>query len=169
MTRFRKVELSGGTAGRLYLHSMPGRYERLEDAWAEVRGLGISTIICLAPLDEIREKSPEYSKSIEIGTVPCDVRRLPVCDYQGPDDDRAFSELSGQVADLLRRGEGILIHCGAGVGRTGMFAIAALMGLGLSADEARRQVRAAGSGPERPAQEEALRRFGRLRHQAQER
>jgi protein-tyrosine phosphatase len=168
MVSFRQVELPGGVAGRLYLHSMPGRYEPLEEAWAEVKRLGISTIICLAPLDEIREKSPEYSKSIQTDAVPCDVRRLPVCDYQGPDDDRAFSELSGRVADLLRRGEGILIHCGAGVGRTGMFAIAALMTLGLSSDEARRQVKAAGSGPERPAQEEALRRFGRVRDQAQE-
>jgi hypothetical protein len=40
-----------------------------------------------------------------------------------------------------------------------MFAIAALIALGMQMEEARRVVKAAGSGPERPAQEEALRRF----------
>ncbi len=159
MGRFREVELLGGVPGSLWLHSMPGRCESLDEAWAEVRRLAISGIVCLAPLDEIREKSPDYAKAIERQELPCDIRRLPVCDYQGPDDDEAFRELATHVAGALRRGDRILVHCGAGRGRTGMFAIATLMALGLSTEEARCQVRVAGSGPERPAQEDALRRF----------
>jgi len=75
MPRFRGVHLPSAVPGRLWLHSMPGRYEPLNDAWAEVRRLGVSRIVCLAPFLEIREKSPEYAKAIEGRDLPCDVRR----------------------------------------------------------------------------------------------
>ena len=164
MTGFRGVHLPSAVSGRMWLHSMPGRNEPLGEAWAEVQRLGISCIVCLAPLDEIREKSPEYAKAIEGRELPCDVRRMPVFDYQGPEDDEAFRKLATVVADSLRAGESILVHCGAGIGRTGMFAMATLIALGVQVEEARRAVKVAGSGPERPAQEEALRRFARVFH-----
>jgi len=158
-TTFRQVRLSDGVQGRLYLHSMPGRYEDLIEAWKQVKALGVGTIVCLAPLDEVREKSPHYAAALEEGAVPCPIRRFPVCDYQGPDDDQAFQHIVLEVADLLRNGERILVHCGAGIGRTGMFVIGVLMALGLSGEEARRLARAAGSHPERQAQEQALHRL----------
>jgi hypothetical protein len=43
-----------------------------------------------------------------------------------------------------------------------MAAIAVVMALGVPLDEAKRRVRVAGSGPERPAQEEALQRLERF-------
>jgi len=163
MNQFREVLLPDMIPGRLYLHSMPGRYEHLREELAEVQRLRVSGIVSLVPLDEIREKSPEYIKAVEAGNLPCALWRHPVCDYQGPDDDRAFWELAVQVAALLRDGEKVLVHCGAGIGRTGMFAIAALLALGLAEDDARSRVEAAGSRPERPAQEAALRRIAQLR------
>ena len=90
MTRFRQVELPAEVSGHLYLHSMPGRYEPLVETWAEVRRLAVAAIVSLAPLDEIREKSPEYAESIETNAIPCQLWRLAICDYQGPDDDQAF-------------------------------------------------------------------------------
>jgi protein-tyrosine phosphatase len=119
-------------------------------------------MVSLAPFDEIREKSPEYAEAIEADAVPCQLWRLAICDYQGPDDDQAFWQLATQVAGTLRGGNNVLVHCGAGIGRTGMFAITVLMALGLSDGEAQRRVSAAGSAPERPAQQNALRRFARL-------
>ncbi len=150
--------------GELYLHSMPGRYEDLAHVWNDVSSLGVTALVCLTPLDEIQEKSPTYAAAIEEGTVPVPIRHLPIRDYQGPDDDQAFQRMTVEVADRLRRGETILVHCGSGIGRTGMFAIGILMALGLSAEEARQAVGAAGSGPERQVQEKALRRLAtRLR------
>lgn len=157
---FRKVELPGGIKGRLYLHSMPGRYETLDDAWNEITRLGISILVRLAPMDEIREKSLQYAEALAQATVPCTVWACPICDYQGPDNDSAFVETVIRAADSLRAGERVLVHCGAGIGRTGMFAVAMLMALGVAENEARRRVEAAGSKPERPAQEESLRRIG---------
>jgi protein-tyrosine phosphatase len=155
----RKVSLPDDIGGRLYLHSMPGRDEDLAQVWRSLESLSVSAVVCLAPLDEIQRKSPTYADAIEAGTVPISIRRLPVADYQGPDDDQAFREMAGEVADQLRRGKAVLVHCGAGVGRTGMFAIAVLMMLGLPIDEARRVVRAAGSGPETQSQQDGLRRL----------
>jgi protein-tyrosine phosphatase len=163
MKAFREVELPPGVTGQLWLHSMPGRYEPLDEAWTEAQRLGVFSIICLAPLDEIREKSPDYARAIDEERLPCPVRRFPICDYQGPDDDEAFRRLAADIADVLRSDRRVLVHCGAGIGRTGMFAIAILITLGLSATEANRRVRAAHAGPERPAQEQALHRFLRQR------
>jgi hypothetical protein len=89
---FRNVRLPVDIRGKLYLHSMPGRHEALADAWAEVARVGVSAIITLAPLDEVRKKSPEHA--IESGHVPCYIRPLPVKDYQGPDNDEAFHRAS---------------------------------------------------------------------------
>lgn len=156
---FREVELPRQCQGRLYLHSMPGRQERLDDVWAQAHDRAVSAIVCLAPMEEVRKKSPRYAAALESGTAPCAVVPFPVADYQGPDDDGAFRDAITMIADRLRRGDHILVHCGAGIGRTGMFAVGVLMALGSDEREARRRVRAAGSGPEREAQDAALQRM----------
>jgi protein-tyrosine phosphatase len=138
---------------------MPGRYDALEDAWSEVERAGVRVIACLAPQDEIEKKSPDYAAAIETDEAPASLLRLPIGDFEGPGSDEGFRELAQEVAVSLRAGDGVLIHCGAGVGRTGMVAIAVLMILGASHTDAERRVRAAGSIPERPAQEEAVRRL----------
>lgn len=157
---FREVELPGEISGRLYLHSMPGRREPLGDVWAEISRQGISMLVCLAPLDEIRQKSPQYADALERASAPCTLRLFPIGDYQAPEDDSAFCNAVASTANSLCAGECVLLHCGAGIGRTGMFAAATLMAVGLSEREARQRIKAAGSWPERPAQEEALRRVG---------
>ena len=56
--------------------------------------------------------------------------------------------LVGDVANALREGRTVLIHCGAGVGRTGMAAIGVLLALGQPLDPAIVAVQRAGSQPE---------------------
>lgn len=60
---------------------------------------------------------------------------------------------------MLRAGDRILVHCGAGIGRTGMFATCCLIGLGLLRTEAEKQIQIGGSRAERPAQEALISRY----------
>ena len=159
MTNFREVALPTGVSGRLFLHSMPGRHEALVEVWAQVHDQVVSAIVNLAPDDEVRKKSPEYGKALAEATVPCEVWPLAVPDFAAPTDDSAFGQLVRQVASALRDGKAIMVHCGAGIGRTGTLAVAVLRALGSPAAEARRVVKVAGSGPEVQSQEDALRRF----------
>jgi hypothetical protein len=80
--KFREVKLPVSVTGKLYLHSMPGRYEPLAASWSEADRLGVDIIVCLAPLDEIKKKSGEYANAIEAGQVCYDFRWLPVRDYK---------------------------------------------------------------------------------------
>jgi protein-tyrosine phosphatase len=153
---FREVELPQGLAGGLFLHSMPGRYEAYEDARQEIARCHIARVVCLAPLAEVKTKSPLYAQAIEAARLPWRQEMFPVADYGIPDDRNAFWRLAQCLAAGLHSGERMLIHCGAGIGRTGTLAICVLLALGMTTVHAHATVRAAGSSPETAAQQEVI-------------
>jgi len=157
MEPFRKLTLPTGVPGAMYLHSMPGRYEPLEQSWAEVARLSITQIVCLAPADEVAATSLSYAAAIDVGTVPCRICQFPMVDFGAPADLEGFWLAARATADALRRGERVLAHCCAGIGRTGTFAIAVLLALGIRLEQAEQAVCAAGSWPETEAQRATLR------------
>ena len=59
----------------------------------------------------------------------------------------------------LRGGESVLLHCAAGIGRTGTAAACVLKQLGLDNDSALARVRQAGSNPENALQSGLVDRF----------
>lgn len=146
--RFREVVLPDGVPGALFLSSMPGRDGPFEQALKDMRDWGINQIICLAPDEEIRRKSPDYAAAMRDGGLPCAVHSFPIPDFGVPEDERAFLSLVRRIRDYLRDGERLLVHCSAGFGRTGTVATCALVALGLDADSAREAVREAGARPE---------------------
>ena len=151
---FRAVALPPVLPGRLYLHSMPGRYETWDAFVKAASQHGISTIVCLTPDEEIARQSPAYAEAIRRGTLGYARACSPLPDYGVPRDWEAYAAFVGRIAGLLRAGETVLVHCGAGIGRTGTFAICLLLALGASLLEAREAVRAAGSEPEGEAQKD---------------
>jgi protein-tyrosine phosphatase len=135
---------------------MPGRQEALDTVWNQVSKEGIQLIVCLAPTLEIRHKSPAYSRAIDSDAVPCQLLPFEIPDYGVPSDRAAFWELARKLAGRLRAGEAVLIHCGAGIGRTGTLAASVLIALGQTPSRAQEAVSAAGSGAERTAQRELI-------------
>ncbi len=55
---FREVSLPEAVPGRMFLHSMPGRHEPIDDTLRQLRTNGISEIVCLAGSSEISQKIP---------------------------------------------------------------------------------------------------------------
>ncbi|MFZ2360854.1 MAG: protein-tyrosine phosphatase family protein [Anaerolineae bacterium] len=153
---FRLVDLPPDVPGRLYLHSMPGRYEPYQATVDAVRMRGISQVVCLTALEEIEGKAPDYARAVRRKDVPWQQRVYPIVDYGVPSDRASFLELVNSIAADLRRGVNILLHCAAGIGRTGTVASCVLVALGLTANEAAHRVKVAGSYAERPEQVELI-------------
>ncbi len=132
---------------------MPGRYEAFQEAWRAILGHGVGRVVCLVPPDELDDKSPLYARAVEERTTPWVHESFPVEDLEAPRDREAFWTLARGTARRLAEGEHVLVHCAAGIGRTGTFAVCVLLALGLTAAAAHGAVRRAGSAPQNAAQE----------------
>ncbi len=138
------------------LHSMPGRFEALDQVWHHLESETVGAIICLNEPHEIRSKSWRYAEALEEGTVPCAVVPFEIREGGVPDDRGAFWSLANDIAARLRRGEAVLVHCAGGVGRTAMFAVSVLLALGRPIAEAENTISQAGSIVETMPQVEML-------------
>jgi len=148
----RPLPLPPGVPGTLWLASMPGRFESWSSFHAEAGRVGLSQIVCLTPLAELSELSPQYHAAVAGGKLPYRWRQVPMRNFGLPEDAAGFRRDVQAVATALRQGDAVLLHCAAGLGRTGTAAACVLKALGLPAAEALQQVRAAGSNPQNAEQ-----------------
>jgi protein-tyrosine phosphatase len=150
--------------GRLAITLLPGRADvgrRLADDLAVIREAGVRRVLCLVPDDELDHYGvPELRAELQrAGLV---VHHLPI------PDQRATSESDMAAAvrfidDGVTAGETTLVHCVAGLGRSGTAVACWLRTRGLSADDALAEVRRARSprAVETRAQEDFVRAFTR--------
>ncbi len=62
----------------------------------------MSAIVCLTERNELQEKSFEYARALEAGTVPCLVLPFEIPDRGAPEDREGFRALASSIAMRLR-------------------------------------------------------------------
>lgn len=149
---FRAVHLPPDTPGHLWLASMPGRFESWNDFLAEARAARLSLVLCLTPLEEVASGAPGYHRAITQGKLPFAWQNLPMRNYGLPLNQGGFRAGVERASAALSAGDSVLLHCAAGMGRTGTAAACVLKHLGLPVDEALQHIRDAGSNPENALQ-----------------
>ncbi|MBB4843908.1 protein-tyrosine phosphatase [Paucibacter oligotrophus] len=158
---FRPLPLPAASSatGRLWLQSMPGRLESWGAFLDEARLRQLSLVVCLNPLEEVAQLSPGYHKAIAEGRLPFRWQHLPMRDFGLGADPQAFRQGVEQICHSLQLGDQVLLHCAAGIGRTGTVAACVLKSLGQDRDAALQAVRAAGASPQSALQSGWVDRF----------
>jgi protein-tyrosine phosphatase len=133
------------------------------DPAAALDDVGAGTLVCLIEDDEIERRYPEYAGWLSEPHPHAAVHH-PTPD-QGVTSDEAVLAVAADVLALLGDGHGVMLHCGAGMGRTGTIAALVLMATGVGLDEALSRIRSArpGAGPDGPDQVQQLRRLAAAR------
>jgi protein-tyrosine phosphatase len=137
--------------GRLWLC---GKHAVAPDPEALLERLGATTVVALNEIHELDDRYPDY-----VGWLRSSGKAVwhPVPDLHAP----TLSETLTLVDDLLRlirNGDHVVLHCGAGIGRAGTIAAALLIRAGLSHDDALARVASSRpmAGPEAGAQRDLL-------------
>jgi protein-tyrosine phosphatase len=148
----RRVQLPPDAPGQLWLGAMPGRFEAWPAFQAEAQRSRLALVVCLTPRPELAELSPDYHAALERGRLPFRWTHLPMRNFGLPEDQPAFRDSIQSIARALRAGDAVLLHCAAGLGRTGTAAACVLKALGVPAEQALQRVRDAGSNPQNAQQ-----------------
>lgn len=148
----RRVRLPSELPGQLWLGSMPGRFEGWNAFQQDAERARLALVVCLTPRAELSELSPEYDAAVARGRTPFRWLHVPMRNFGLPEDPAAFRRDVNAIAEGIRNGDAVLLHCAAGLGRTGTAAACVLKALGLEASEALQRVRDAGSNPQNAEQ-----------------
>ncbi len=120
--------------GQLSVMAKPVGGEWLEDEIAGLKQLDVNHVVSLLePSEEhdvglVEEASLCRSNNIKFTSFPIPDRGLP--------DSDAAHAISSDLFEAISTGEHVVIHCRAGIGRTGIMASAILIKSGCSAQEA---------------------------------
>jgi predicted protein tyrosine phosphatase len=145
----------GGGGGALALTHRPG----LRDFAALREKHGATHLVTLLAANEQAEQVGAAAQAAGLTWL-----WIPMLGAKVPSAQRTV-ELRGEldkVRDLITGGARVVVHCSAGIHRTGMFGYALLRRLGLSAEDARqklaalREVTAEGVGKDRLAWGDSL-------------
>jgi protein-tyrosine phosphatase len=148
----RRVILPTPVPGSLWLAAMPGRFEPWNAFEDRAQRAALGLVVCLTPRSELAELSPAYHAAVAQGAMPFRWLNLPMRNFGLPEDRAAFEDGVRQIAQALRQGDAVMLHCAAGLGRTGSTAACVLKALGLDTREALQRVRDAGSNPQNAQQ-----------------
>ena len=112
-------------AGRLFRSAMPFRWDdgALLD---EAQALGVRAVVWLTSAEEARNKTGR-DLAMEYAARGLACVHLPIGDFDTPAQGVALDAAIAAAIAHLGAGDSVLVHCAAGVGRTGLF-LACLLG-----------------------------------------
>ncbi|MBI3456387.1 MAG: hypothetical protein HY002_11440 [Candidatus Rokubacteria bacterium] len=126
---------SGGRlwgASRPGYPSVPATPREVERGVREWVGAGVEAVVSLMEDAELAALCPGYLDALRRHDL--ELLRFPIPDFGAPTDARAFCGLVMDARERLARGQGVLAHCNAGLGRTAIFLAALLKGGGYPGD-----------------------------------
>ena len=121
-------------AGRVGIVPLPDA-----EAMEELRAWGAGTVISMTTSREMdRPLAPE------VAAIGADWAHLPIPDFGAPQPEIAalWSELSPVLHRRLAAGEGVIVHCRGGCGRSGMIALRLMVEAGEPPEAALGRLRA---------------------------
>jgi protein-tyrosine phosphatase len=141
--------------------SLCGKHAIGPDHGAAMARCGATTVVCLVEAYELADRYPDYLHWVRTNRGGKAVW-FPIHDLHAPTQ----ADVAPFLTDLVRRledGEHLLMHCAAGIGRTGTMAACLLMQLGMTRDDALAHVAAHRpmAGPEVGAQMDLVNALGR--------
>jgi len=124
-----------GNRFRLALMPRPPGGQRLDFALRALRRHDVDVLVSLQPPAEAAacglEREDESAENAGITFA-----RFGIEDHGVPRDVEATIAFADELLDGLEEGRSVLIHCYAGIGRSGLLAILVLLRAGFSYDEA---------------------------------
>lgn len=146
-----------GLPGALWLC---GKHLIAPDPLGTLNLVGATHVVCLVREFELFDRYPTYLEWVR--TSPS-VTWFPIDDLGLPPLDDVRNQFEAVHRRLLD-GETVIVHCAAGIGRAGSFAVAVCMLSGMNLDEAMNHVRhhRPGAGPEVGEQRAVLEELGRV-------
>ncbi|MFO1069045.1 MAG: hypothetical protein U1E14_11045 [Geminicoccaceae bacterium] len=133
--------------GRLGISRLPGTGGDLDGDVAVIAAWGAALVVSMTETAEMERHGaaglPEALAATGIAWV-----HLPIRDYGAPDGSSgpSWPELSAGLHAILDRGDGVLLHCRGGLGRSGMVALRLMVERGEDGTGALCRLRAARPG-----------------------
>lgn len=128
----------------LALTECPGRSQPYADSLARIMAWQPSLVISLIEEHEFPAGTAAFRAAL--GENGIDWRHFPIRDYDIPDSAAPWAALSSAAWSVIDAGGRVLIHCRAGLGRSGMIAARLLVERGMAPERAMAEVRAARPG-----------------------
>jgi protein-tyrosine phosphatase len=143
-------------AGRPSYPDEPPKVDAVEAGVRAWRESGVGLVLSLIEDWEVPRRAPGLYEALAHDRI--DLRRYPIADFGAPRETPGFIRLLREIGGRLAAGDGILVHCNAGLGRTAVVLASILKTHGLAVDpvtELRRIYRA--KAMEEPVQEAFVR------------
>lgn len=121
--------------GFLAIMARPRSGDWLEDEVAELKTLGVTAVLSLLEIEEERELGlqDEGALCVRMGMT---FDRFPIPDRGVPDSHAVVRAIGMQYFEAMSAGQGVVIHCRAGIGRSALMAAAVLFHNGHDAEAA---------------------------------